>query len=486
MAWVSNISRFIDWLRESHEPSTVWSNVMKTSEKRRTGLKVRQRTVPLAQIGLPEGDDMRPTATEIDIRSAFTGEIGNGRRRALKKLRRALAGLASMAIDVSESELRRIVAGLVARLAEIRTRAAARLPRLAKRKVNTETALSGFRTLNEVHDVPAARSVLEWCAATLATAIAEAVVNAQLFKQELGYLDAVGFAFGIGGAIALIGVAAGIGWAQIRRPRLGRRLAGIALFAFALGVLLVLLIGLTHYRAALADHSVDPNIAAQASMSASLLAPFRDIWLQIYVIISLGGFVLVCWKSVSMWGFIDLRRLERAARQACSRLDAAKECARADCDAARADALDMVDGVLERAEARVEEGNETFARCQELRDSFMTGASTLADVALACEMEYREVVEMVNPLQERLARFAEPPPRIDVVEIAPDEAEIAARAALTARLIKVRDAMPPLTDQIGTTVDAAIHTLGDMAATAEDDARRHPRGSSDNVFRFAK
>jgi hypothetical protein len=466
--------------------SELWRDVAARCEDIRKKLNIPERAVPLARDGSPASDDMRPTAIELDIRNRHSQEIEKGRQRADKKLRRAKAELDTLAIDVTDAEMKRIKAGLVTRLAEVLTSFAGRIPVLALAKVRAEAALAGFRALNGAHDVPTARSAIEWFAAMMATALAEALVNASLLKGELGYLDAAGFAFGIGGAIALIGVAAGIGWAQLRRPRRGRQIGGALLFAAALVLVGFMLIGLAHYRDALAHESANAAAAARVTMAASPFTPLGDVSLLPYMVLNVAGFALVCWKSISMWGFLDLKRHERAAAQAAGRFEVGKERARIDCDAARAQALDLLDGTLELCEAHVEEGNAIAARFQEVRDAFRCDASAIADAAIACEQEYRETVEMVSPLREPLARFAAPPPRIPIPELVPDEAETAALTALVARLVKVRDAMPGMTDEIGAAADEAIGNIGELAAQAEDQARRHPRGQDGNVLRFGK
>jgi len=457
-----------------------------TCERIRRKLRIAELAVISAGAGYPASGDLRATAMEIDIRNAHNRAIEQKRRRANVQLRRARAGLDAMAIDVTEAEMKRIKAGHGARLAEILTAVAGRLPGLARRKVRSESALAGFRAVNSVHDVPTTRSALEWFAATLATAIGEALVNAHLFRGELGYVDGAGFALGLGGAIALIGIAAGIGWAQLRRPRRSRRLGGFVLFVAALGAAGFFVLGLAHYREALAAQGADAALLARATMAASPFEPLANTTLLPYLIFNLAGFALVCWKSIAMWGFLDLKRLERAADQASRRFEAAKERARADCDAARLQAMDLLDDNLRVAEGNVEQAALANATCQGIRESFRDYALAIADGELACEQHYREVVELVHPSPEPLIRFADPPTRIDIVALEPDEAETTTRMALTARLMKIRDAMPVMTDEIGKATDDAIAQVGKLAAEAEDEARRHPRGKSDNVFSIGK
>ncbi|WHU01953.1 hypothetical protein [Sphingomonas sp. NIBR02145] len=466
--------------------SALWRNVSQTCDALAKKLRIPQRAVPQAREGLPAPEDLRPTAIELDIRTTHGREIEVGRRRANRRVRRILASLLGMTIDASDAELKRIKAGLASRIAEVLTGLSGRLPGLASAKVQTESALSGFKALNAVHDVPTARSALEWFATTLATALAEAVVNAHLFKGEMGFRDAFGFALGVGGAIALIGIAAGIGWAQFRRPQLGRRIGGYGLFAIALGVVGFFMLGIAHYREALADKSADAAAMAQATMASAPFAPLTDTSLMPYLILNLAGFALVCWKSISMWGFLDLKRLERAAATATARFEAAKERARAQCNAARGLALDMVDRLLKVAEDHVEQGDALTAKAQEIRDDFLGDANAIADAAIAREQEYREIVEMVHPKRGSLTRFNADPPRIAVVPLAIDPGETNAKGALVARLAKIRDAMPIMTDEIGTAADEAISRIGEMGAAAEEAARSNPRGRGDNILRFGR
>lgn len=466
--------------------SSLWADVAKTCEAIAKKLRLPQRAVPQAREGLPMADDSRSTAIELDIRDLHGREIDTGKRRANKKVRRTRARLEAMAIDVSDAEMKRIKAGLTTRLAEILTMTAGRLLGLARAKVQTESALAGFRAMNSVQDVPTARSALEWFAATLGTALAEAIVNSHLFKGEMGYIDAVSFAFGVGGAIALIGIAAGIGWAQFRRPQLGRRVGGYILFAAALGVVGFFILGIAHYREALGTNSVDATALAKSTMAQAPFAPLADTSLMPYLILNLAGFALVSWKSISMWGFLDLKRLESAAQAAERRFEHAKERARVACDGARRQALDLLDKLLELAEAHVEQGNDLAAKAQEVRETFLSDAKTIANAAVAREQEYREIVEMVHPMRGRMTRFAADPPRITITALPVDDGEVAALGALVSRLVKVRDAIPGITDEIGTTVDTAIARVGELAAEAEEDARTSPRGRSDNILRFGR
>ena len=482
MRWIKPVYSLLDGLGLSFDFSGLWRDVTQRCADLRKGLRIKERAIPPARHGLPAPDDPRLTAIELDIRNVHKQEIEKGRRRAVRQIGRARSGLEAMAIDVSDTEMKRIKAGHLARLAEVLTNFAGRITRLAHDKIKTQSSLIGFQLLNGAEDVPTARSALEWFAVTLATAIVEALVNAQLLKGELGYLDAAGFALGIGGAIALIGVAGGIGWAQLRRPRQVRRIGGMILFAAAVGIVLFLILGLAHYREALAVQSVDVAATAKATMAASVLAPLRDISLLPYVILNIAGFALVCWKSVAMWGFLDLKRRERAAAKAEQRFEDCKERARADCDESRRRALDLLDRMLELAEAHVEQGNALSAESQEVRDAFKCDASALADAETACQQDYRETVELVHPLQAPLPRFADAPPRLEVVELAPEEGETAALAALVARVMNVRDAMPGLTDEIGSAADTAIARIGDLAVEAEEQAR----GRTGSVLRFGK
>lgn len=489
MAWINLKYDILGGLGVGLDISGFGWDVTRVCDKIAKALKITQRAVPLAERGLPAPDDDRPTAIELDIRQQHGHAIHKRRHRLNRKLRRCLAGLYSMTIDVSEAEMKRIKAALEARLAKVLTAAEGKLRGLARAKVHSESALAGFRALNAVHDVPTARSAVEWFATTLATAFAEALVNAHLFKGEMGYVDAAKFSMGIGLAIAIVGVAGGIGWAQFQRRQLGRRIGGYALFAGALGLVGYFILGIAHYREALATGgagAVQAALNAQAAMAATPLAPIANTSMLPYMILNFAGFALVCWKSVSMWGFLDLKRLERAAVRDRQRFAQAVERAITDCESARGQALDLLDGTLALAEQHVEEGNLITADAKDMRDAFKDDANAIAGAAMAREQEYRDTVEYVHPQQGALARFAAPPPGIEFEELSPEQDELDAVAALTARLMKVRDAMPSMTDEFGKAVDAAIARLGGLAVEAEEDARRNPRGKADNVFRFGK
>lgn len=486
MGVVSFVYSIFDGPGVAFDFSSLRRDVVKTCDGIRKKVRIHARAVAQAREGLPQADDPRVTAIELDIRNLHNREIEEKRRRAARKNRRNRAGLNTMAIDVSDAEMKRIKSGLLARLAEVLTNMAGCLPGLARAKVQSESALAAYRAINSAHDVPTARSALEWFAATLAAAFAEALVNAHLFKGEMGYVDAVGFAMGVGGAIALIGVAGGIGWAQFRRPQLGRRIGGFALFGTALALVAFFVLGIAHYREALGGNSADAAAAAQVSMAVSPLAPLANTALLPYLILNLAGFALVCWKSISMWGYLDLKRLERACASNTRRFEQTKERGRGLCDLARKQALDLLDQTLRLAEAHVEKGYDMAAQAQEVREAFLSDANAIADAAVACEQEYREVVEMVHPQRGRLERFAKAPPRIVVTPMAPDDTETSALTALVTRLMKIRDAMPGMTDEIGTAVDEAIARIGALAAEAEEEARRNPRGRAENVLRFGK
>lgn len=472
------------------EPWSIWNlfdrnrDIGAWSTRIRRQLNITARATPLAIEGLPEPDDDRPTGIELDIRNVHRRKLEALLKRARKKLGRILARLEAMGVDVTASELTRIKAGLKDRLTEILTALAAKLPRLALRKIRAESALNGFRLNNAMNDPPTARSAIEWLASTLATTIAEALVNAHLFKGEWGYTGGAQFSLIVGGAIALIGVAAGIGWAQFRRPSWTRRIGGAVLFAAATGLLLYFVLGIAQLRDAVLQEEAAAAAAAQIAAAGASLQPLRDPSLLPYVLLNLAGFALVCWKSVGMWGFLDLKRLQRASARATRQFDSAVESARTACAAAKGTALDLLDETRERAEKNSERGTALVAVCKEIREELKVDSAAVSDSKIACEQEYREAVEMVHPLRGKLIRFDQPPARLPKVELAPDPAETQIPTALTARSVKVGEAMPGLIGEVSAEADKTLADIADLAVRVEEETRRN-RGRLDSVLRVA-
>lgn len=461
----------------SEGPKIIWrlfsgSPTIETmAAKVRQSLHIGAETARLAQQGIPAPDDQVLSAKQQQIFGAHQRWAYAVDKIATRKLARNGMALATLGTDVTDSDFGRATSVHRAAIREITSSFAGTLRPALQRKIRTESALRAFDHLNDTADQPTARSTLEFIGTTIITACVEALFNGLMFKEQMGYTSAIGFAFGIGAALAVIGTVAGIGWAYIKRKEQLRKLGGVALLLGGLAVAGFFLLVMAHYRAALIAGDPDPAVTAQASLVATPFAPAFDASLLPYVFVNLACLWVVAVKAAAMFGWLDLRRRRKAAERAARQVDECITDAIERCDQARDIVSDALDDVITRAAKNARSAKAIEGDLCNILVEHREWRKGVAGSYCACEQEYRETVQSVHPAGTQQPRFAAPPLALPDEVLTLDPALGAAVQALEARSIAVRAEQPALIEAVYGETDQARARLHQILAELEAELR---------------
>jgi hypothetical protein len=449
-------------------------------------LKVREEAMALAAQGRPAPDDPNPSSVELNIRAAHRAKANEMEQEARQDQGALLSQIKRLTMGSTEAEIATILTKLKADLAKVVTLVRVGLFTLIVARLMAEGQLAIFKKMTGLRDQSTARSFIIWLATALLTAIVEALVNGYLFRTKLGYMQGVVFAFGIGMAFAAVGATMGIGLAQIARVgQTARRVAGAVLVLAMTGVALYFLLGIGHLREAM----VVTQTAAQATkhaaetLASSPLAPLRDISMLPFVVLNLVGLALVAWKSIPMFGYRDLRRLEAKLEDAVYAENQFMAKRMAEIQAAENDALDGISAQLLQTRAAVTSAEEYAANVEMIVTELVENLELVWDSQQRCERIYREEVVEFHWAHDIQSRFDTPPPRPAKLQPRANP-EIADYVGKTKeRFAAVEGARADHEQTIYALTELARSQLEDLKNEIEADARMR-RGGVENVLRF--
>jgi hypothetical protein len=445
-------------------------------------LNIVVETAALAREGLPAPDSKQPSAMEQRIRAAHAHKAAELTQLAKDRIERIGTSLRERGTDVSDSGFTAIATDLLGRLDQILTDLKGALPPLMKRKIKAGAALREFNTVNKLQNEPIAKSFAVWLATTAVTAGIEALVNGTLFRQELGYLPGVSYAFSFGGALAAVGVAAGIGYAQLKRRSKARQWAGAIWLGLMGGVGTFFLLGMGHYRDALASNVENASAAATASFWANPFAPLADFSMVPYIVLNLVCVAVVAWKAAPVFGFLDLKRLQMASEKATRRVDALVDGAKDACKESLAIALEDAADIPDRAQENAKLAKAELESAERIARTLPNDIKQVSAYQLACEEEYRETVRAVHPAGDYQPRFDVPPPRLPVVRLTISASYRQAVTGLEARFVTLRAALPGVNQTSYEQADAKLKEIDTVVTEIEAEVRIN-RGGVENLLR---
>lgn len=471
----------VTWPQRKRPAETVDQWIARAPEQ----LNIVVETAAFAPHGVPESDSTQPCSMELRIRLAHESRCAEANDDAAQEIARAEAEIDARAMEITDSDFTGITAGLNGRLAEIETGTGNDIPELMKTLGRTDAELRAFRVVSGIQNQPVTRSFLLWSATAIGTTAGESLINGLLFKDVMGYIPGMGFAAIIGMSIATFGVGAGLGWAMLKRKEKNKRMRGGMLLAAMVIIAAVFLLGMAHYRTALEANEANAVMAARTAFESSPLRPFADFSLLPYLVLNVAGLALVAWKTVPMFGFLDLKRLQDAFALALRQVKQRLGRAHAECGAALDDALGACDAVVDRAMENARDSKMAAKSCEDQVRRARTDAEKLSKSLVACEQLFRETVVACHPAGRHIARFSIPPQGLPVPDLALDSRLAGFVTALDARSVELRAALPPLVEEIYALVNAAKARLQELIAEIEADARTNT-GGFDNILRFRR
>ncbi|HZZ69582.1 MAG TPA: hypothetical protein VFE18_15525 [Phenylobacterium sp.] len=447
-------------------------------------LGVVRETTRVAAIGIPPAESMEPSAMEQQIAIAHQLKADELQRAAQEETDGLGNELEDLGADMVETDLPALVTNMSSEIEKKVASLEAELPPYMKAMIDATADLTGFNLRNDTAHEPTTRSLAVWSATAFGTTLAEAFLNAPMFKNELGWMDGVSTAGMIGLGVAVIGLFGGIAAAQLKRPDRWRRICGALGVSAIIVVAAFYLLGAAHFRAALHAQADDVSAHIAQSFKTAPLRPLLDFAVLPYMFLNIGCMVLVAWKSIPMFGFGDLKarraRAEATIAEVQNRIDDAYD----RCDELTAKALDEVKALVSRGEenaSRAKVIEKTIAR---VAVNHQQQASRISDSKIACELIYRQTVECVHPAGANQARFRRPPEPMPPAPVTPGPGLGQIVTGLFARAAGFKRAAPELVVEINAASVEGIAKIRTTVLALE--AAQRGGGAVSNILQFRR
>ncbi len=461
--------RFGLW--EAKRPISTFAEKLAATRAR---LNVSVAAAALARRGIPSIDSTEPCALEHDIDNGYKLVANDEVRHSTKCLAAGTTEAAKLAASLMTSAYLSNQADLVGTLDTIETQFHGAIQDPMQEAVDARTNLRVFHIENLSENEPTHRSLFQWLVSALGVATAEAIVNAFMFRDELGLLPGAGFAFVVGLGFAGIGTFGGIGYSQLRRKQPWRKITGAALLLIALAVGIFSLDNMSDFRTALS--SVNVQSALDGPVSAS--SPFSVLP---FLLLNVLGMIIIGAKAVSMFGYLDLRRLRARKEKTEKAVTALVDATRAKGDAVHKAGRQVAESLATGAQANADRVKELCAESEAERAECRRRIDLCADAAVAEHLRFREVVAEIQETSAH-ERFGTPPKRIEVDQPVADDRLAQLSLAADGKADAMQLALPEALEKVDTAANASRDRIAEILAAAEEAAR--PGRGSGNVLRF--
>lgn len=449
----------------------------------RKALAVEETAIKCAKRGVPPINATEACSLERNIDSVYTLLSDREVRAASRAMGRATANLEQREVLADPVGLNGIRTDLKGSLETIETRFENDLYGPMHKLLVARQEVETFDDQNDTANVPTKKSTFRWGVSALAVAAVESVVNSTMMQVELGLLPGMGFSGAVGLGTAFIGTIAGIGFANLRRKQPERRLTGALMLMIGLVGGLLYMSAMGHYRAALPLGETQAAIAASASMSADMLAPFSDFSILPYLLLNIIGMAFIAAKAVPMFGFRDLQRLRERQEMAQEEVDGLRSGAIAHCEGVQKagrelaqSQVDMASANAKAARQSVQEAHETVAECGGALRAFR-------EAALADHQSFREIIAKFHLGGGRHARFKQPPAAIDVKAPEIPPALIALPKRFEDEAKAMRELVAAMLPDIDSAGNASRERLNEIYVEVEERVRSGATGPA-KVYAF--
>ncbi len=448
-------------------------------------LGIVEETTALAPKGVPAADSPEPSGMEVSIRTAHQLMADQIERRAQRKVDALVEELLGFGTAAGECEVLSLSAGLSGEIARTVGSLTAELPARLRSMIETTAQLAAFNIRNNTANEPTARSLAVWSATAFGTVIAEAFINAPMFKPVMGWMDGVSTAGVIGAGVSILGLFGGLAAAQMKRPAPWRRIAGALGVAVVVAVGALYLLGAAHYRSALHSRASDVAEAILTTMKTEPLKPIADFAVLPYMLVNIACMVLVAWKSIPMFGFGDLKRLKAAAEAAVAAAQARIDEAYAHCHLATRRTQEAADAMAAAAQSNATRAVAVVQAIERVNSGYRQQVSRVSDSKLRCERQYREIIEGCHPAGRHQLRFGTEPQPLLIADLDLGGPHEQALDGLRARAAAVAQSLARLTEEIDAIAVAAYGTIQNSVVTLEAELRGGT-GAVSNVLQFRR
>lgn len=452
----------------------------------RKKLNVRDNAIADARLGLPPVDSDQPTGFELRVENTWRLLADEHTQAAEARMAGRGTELAQLAAQVKDSDFTTIKTRMSGALINAQSRVAAKLPRPMRKWVVAETDLKAFLAQNRTAGRPeGSRPFLYWVTTASATAIAEALVNGLLFRNELGQGPGTSFALVVGLSLAAIGTAGGIGIAQLKRRQNIRKVIGGFVLATAVIVGGAYMLAMGHYRDALTTGAENPAAVARASFDASLFAPLSDFSMVPFLILNLVGIAIIAWESIKMFSWMDLKSLQKDHDDALAHVEQIKSAAYQRTDEIGRGAAEAASQVVATVHANADRGQAVLTECSVISRRNDVDVDRISGALVESHQEYREIVGYVHMGRGKHKRFKIKPQRLAAPNLPTDPRFAMLVTAIDARSASLAAALPVVLEEIDGAKSTAFEAVAEQIADIEA-AARSDRGVVQNIFRFMR
>ncbi|HEX8572194.1 MAG TPA: hypothetical protein VF759_05535 [Allosphingosinicella sp.] len=464
--------RFGLWRRR---PPAGSDSFLDTLRKEWAKLDIRRRAIDSGRRGLPRLDSMEPTHVEREIAGAFKLLAEEERQLASRKLAEISRKASALGLSITDAAYSNITIRLAGDLSNIETNLPIRLARPMRNWVHADKDLRAFQYDNFVGSSPTTRVVATWLVTTALTAVLEALANGVLFQNELGYWPGVGFAFIVGAGLAVIGTFAGVGTAQLKRRQLWRKVLGAGLLAVTVAAGFLYIAGLASYRHAMVS---DGAASAQSGgLIQTLLSSAGGVPLLPFVLINLAGVVVVAWKAIGTFGYLDLKGIESRLARSERRKARIEAEAYSAAEAARLQARSDAENVPKSAQSNADEGQQLKGEAGSVVQLYEAHAEAAAEWAVDGELYFREIVTGIDTALSTHKRFRKPPQPFEPAALSVDPRLETITNGLEARIPGLRQSLEPTLKTIEAAASATKERLREAIMQCEAEARTQGAGS---------